>query len=122
MSTQGYYGLRSQRGLSLIELMIAMALGLILTLGVVQIFLGSSKTYRLSDELGKIQENSRFSQSYLQREIRMAGHFGCLVSPLRLTNHLDEDGDNYEDLSYGILGNDFVPLPVIGWEGQDTGR
>lgn len=68
-----------QQGLSLIELMIALTLGLILTLGVTQIFLGSNQTYRLTGSIGKIQEDLRYSVSTFSREVREAGGYGCLV-------------------------------------------
>lgn len=103
---------QSQSGLSLIELMIAMALGLILTLGVVQIFLASSQTYRISDALGKVQENIRFSMGTLQYDARMAGHFGCLVD--EPVNQLNTGGTGYDETIYENPG-------VIGWEAANTG-
>lgn len=101
-----------QSGLSLIELMIALALGLVLTLGVVQIFLGSSQTYRLSDALGKLQENIRFSMSTLQYDARMAGHFGCLIGDP--VNQLDQTDAAYDPTIYENGA-------VIGWEASSTG-
>lgn len=101
-----------QSGLSLIELMIALALGLILTLGVVQIFLGSSQTYRLSDALGKVQENVRFSLGTLQYDARMAGHFGCLIG--EPFNQLDQTDSAYDPTIYENGA-------VIGWEAANTG-
>lgn len=104
--------LRVQSGLSLIELMIALALGLVLTLGVVQVFLGSSQTYRLSDSLGKVQENVRFSLSTLQYDARMAGHFGCLIGdPF---NQLDQSSSAYDPTVYENRA-------LIGWEAGGTG-
>lgn len=103
---------RHQNGLSLIELMIAMALGLILTLGVVQIFLASSNTYRLNDGLGKVQENIRFSLGQLQYDARMAGYFGCLIE--EPFNQLDESDDDYEEISYGGAA-------LTGWDANGTG-
>lgn len=64
-------------GLSLIELMIAMLIGTILVLGLVQIFSASRTAYQTSEGLGRVQENARFAIDFLQRDIRMAGHFGC---------------------------------------------
>lgn len=66
-----------QRGLSLIELMIAMLIGLVLVLGVVQVFIASRSAYALSQGLARVQENGRFAVDYLSRDIRMAGHMGC---------------------------------------------
>ncbi|WP_018405145.1 PilW family protein [Marinobacter gelidimuriae] len=103
-----------QAGLSLIELMIALALGLVLTLGVVQIFLGSSKTYRLTDGLALIQENMRFALGNLQYNARMAGHMGCLVGPPE--NQLDENDSAYDEAIYDINQG-----AVRGWEASGTG-
>jgi len=100
-----------QRGLSLIELMIAMALGLVIILGVTQVFVGSSQTYRLSDSLGKLQENSRFSMGTIQRDARMAGHYGCLIGgPANMLNVTNAD---YDEVIY--TGS------IMGWEANDTG-
>lgn len=105
-------GDQRQSGLSLIELMIALALGLVLTLGVVQIFLGSSQTYRLSDALGKVQENVRFSLGTLQYDARMAGHFGCLIG--EPFNQLDQTDSAYDPTVYENGA-------IIGWEAANTG-
>jgi type IV pilus assembly protein PilW len=99
-----------QAGLSLIELMIAMALGVVLTLGVVQIFLGSSQTYRLTDGLALLQENMRFALGDLQYEGRMAGYYGCLVKePEILLN--PTTGYVY----------DVASVSAMGWEAGNTG-
>lgn len=68
---------RAAQGLSLVELMIALLIGTILMLGLVQIFAASKVAYRLSEGVARTQENGRFALDFLQRDIRMAGHFGC---------------------------------------------
>ncbi|MBS3804595.1 MAG: prepilin-type N-terminal cleavage/methylation domain-containing protein, partial [Oleiphilaceae bacterium] len=103
-----------QRGLSLIELMIALALGVILTLGVTQIFLGSNQTYRLTDGLSLVQENMRFALGNLQYNARMAGYTGCLVGAPE--NQLDPDGNGYDEAIY-----DTNQGAVRGWEASGTG-
>lgn len=67
-----------QRGLSLIELMIALLIGSLLILGLVQVFSASRSAYQLSEGMARVQENARFAMDFLQRDIRMAGHFGCV--------------------------------------------
>lgn len=64
-------------GLSIIELMIAMVLGLTLAAGVVQIYVGTSATERDQDARLRMQENGRFALNFLGNEIRMAGFLGC---------------------------------------------
>lgn len=68
---------RGQAGLSLVELMIAMVIGLVLMTGVLQIFLGSKRVYTTQDALSRIQENGRLAVDFLSRDTRMAGYAGC---------------------------------------------
>jgi type IV pilus assembly protein PilW len=68
---------KTQTGLSLIELLIAMVLGLSLATGVVQIYVGTSTTERDQDARLRIQENGRFALNFLGNETRMAGYLGC---------------------------------------------
>ena len=72
--------IRSRRiaGLSLVELMIALLIGSILMLGLVQVFSASKAAYQVSEGLARVQENGRFALDYLQRDIRLIGHFGCV--------------------------------------------
>ena len=67
-----------ESGLSLIELMIALVIGSILMAGLIQVFSASRAAYQLSEGLARVQENGRFAVDYLQRDVRMAGHFGCV--------------------------------------------
>ena len=68
---------RKQYGFSLIEIMISMVLSLVLIGGVIEIFVANKQTYRMEEALSRTQENARYAVEYLQREIRMAGYFGC---------------------------------------------
>lgn len=65
-------------GLSLIEMMIALVIGLLLLLGVIQVFSASRTAFQLSEGASRAQENGRFALDFLARDIRMAGHFGCV--------------------------------------------
>jgi type IV pilus assembly protein PilW len=65
------------RGLSLVELMVALAVGLLLTAAIMQIFLSTKNTYRIQESMARLQENGRFAVSYLVTDLRMAGYMGC---------------------------------------------
>ncbi len=67
-------------GLSLIELLIAMALGLTLSAVVVQVYVSATVTERSQDARLRLQENGRFALNFLSQEIRMGGYLGCLGS------------------------------------------
>ncbi len=68
---------RASRGLSMVELLVALALGLIITAAVLQMFLASKTTYRMQEALARVQENGRFAIGQLANDIRMAGYMGC---------------------------------------------
>lgn len=99
--------LQRQRGLSLVELMVAMALSLLLMLGVIQIFLSSKQTYNTNNALSRVQESGRFAIQLIVPDIRNAGYKGqCLGEPNRL---LDTTDDMFS-----------LSDPVEGWEGSEN--
>jgi len=68
--------MRKQRtaGFSLVELMIALVLGLILVGSAADVMISTKQTFQTTDELSRIQENGRFALDVLVRDIRMAGY------------------------------------------------
>ncbi len=66
-----------QRGVTLIELMISMVLGLLILVGVVYVFSGTRKTYDYNEIMSRVQENGRFATNVLNTDLRMTGYFGC---------------------------------------------
>lgn len=75
---------REQRGMSLVELMIAMTLGLILLTALAYFFLGSRQLNRTHDDVSRMQESSRYALEILGKAIRQAGYrtdVGVLFSP-----------------------------------------
>jgi type IV pilus assembly protein PilW len=66
------------QGLTLIELMIALALGMLVILSVGYAFIGSRATFRQQDALGRMQENARFAFETISNDIRMVGYAGAL--------------------------------------------
>ncbi|WP_064599518.1 PilW family protein [Pseudomonas sp. DR 5-09] len=69
---------RHNLGFGLIEMLVALALGLIVVLGVVQIFLAAKNTYVSQNSAAAMQEDARFVLSKMIQELRMVGMFGCL--------------------------------------------
>lgn len=66
-----------QDGLTLVELMVAMALGLILMIGVSEIYISNIKSFRTSENLAVVQENARIAFELMSRDIREAGSTPC---------------------------------------------
>lgn len=82
-----------QRGVSLIELMVALLIGFLLALGIVQIFGASRTTYQVQEGLSRVQESGRFAVQFLERQLRMVGYMGCgsdaeRASQRSFVNHL----------------------------------
>jgi type IV pilus assembly protein PilW len=68
---------RQQTGLSLVEVMVALFIGLFLLLGLYEIFISSKQSYRLAEAQSRLQENARYALEQLSHDIRLAGYFGC---------------------------------------------
>lgn len=86
-------GFLRQRGLSLIEIMVALTLSLILTLGLVHIFTANSQSFRLAEASARIQESGRMAMGILSREVRNSDYWGCLRDPSVLNSILNPVGD-----------------------------
>jgi type IV pilus assembly protein PilW len=71
--------MNKQSGFSLVEIMIALLIGLFLLGGILQIFSASQQTYRMQRNLSRLQENGRFALDFITHDIRMAGNWGCLI-------------------------------------------
>ncbi len=67
---------RRERGLSMVELMVGLAIGLFLTLGLLVMLAGTSQGYRSQDEFARMQEGGVEAMRYLGDSIRLAGFYG----------------------------------------------
>jgi len=96
-----------QQGLTLVELMIAMVIGLILIAGVIQIFLSSQQAYRTQESMSRIQESGRFALEILARDIRQSGFKGGCGQDVNVNILLNQNHPDYDatllDLNDGGL-------------------
>lgn len=65
------------RGFSLVELMIAMALGLFLTGAALSVMLSNRQAFRTAENLARVQENARTAFELMARDIRASGGNAC---------------------------------------------
>ena len=65
---------KTQRGLTLVEILVALMISAFLIAGVIQLFIGSKQTYRGHDALSRIQENGRFAMDRMSFDVRMADY------------------------------------------------
>ena len=69
-------GPRKQHGMTLIELMVALAIGAFLMIGAITVFMQSRTTFRVTESLARMQENARFAIDVLEPDVRMAHYWG----------------------------------------------
>ena len=68
---------RRQAGLSLIELMIAMLLGLLVAAGIVTVFTSTSSSNRAQNQLARLQEEGRFAVNRITDDLSLANGQYC---------------------------------------------
>lgn len=93
---------QKQQGLSLIEVMIALTLGLILTAGLVQIFVSNQKSFSLTAASARVLESGRMSAELLARAVRNADYWGCSGGLGNAVNNLDPNGPGYNTATLGF--------------------
>jgi type IV pilus assembly protein PilW len=67
---------RPAPGIGLIELMIALLLGLVMTLGAIALHAQCRRASRAAETAGRLQEVARLALDVLEDDVRMAGHWG----------------------------------------------
>lgn len=68
---------RGQRGISLVEVMVSMTIGLVILAALVVVYIGSRGSFRTSESLASVQERGRFAIDYLVRDLRQTSYLGC---------------------------------------------
>lgn len=106
------------RGFTLIELMIAMTIGLLVIAGVTSVFMATQQTYRTNDALSDVQEGSRVAFELLSREIRNAGLTGCISTPSSRVANVLANGPNAGGSGSAWYANWTDPL--IGYDDATT--
>ncbi len=74
-----------QRGLGLVELMIAMLLSLLLSVAVIAIFSANSRSFKQDENVLRMQDDARHALRELAFELSMAGHYADLLIPGSVT-------------------------------------
>jgi len=126
---------QKQKGLSLVELMVALTLGLILTVGLVKIFTSNQRSFTTGEASMRVQETGRMTTEFLSRAIRNADYWGCIPRE-NVANKLDNTNSAYqaaEDLfsfsdgfmayqsdgtTLGLAGTDALILRGVGGAGD----
>ena len=99
--------LRTQRGLTLVELLIASLLGLIVVGALVGVFVVGNQGYKQNEAIAQLQDNARFALDTLSRDLAMAGYWGGVRAADALTNV------RVSSANAGSVANDCRPSTAI---------
>jgi len=95
--------LKSQNGLSLIELMIGITLTAFIAAAMISLFVNSKQSYRINENMSRLQENARFAVSFISRDLRMTDYRECVTSDRRADAIAGENDS-------GLNGSDTVTI------------
>jgi len=121
--------LRRQSGLTLVELMVALAIGSFLMIGTIQIYTQSRQAFVVNESIARVQETAHFAMDTIEADLRMASNWGrnsrslavegrSLVgdaNPNGLTIPVPTCGDDWAfDLARPIDGSDNAYALICG--------
>jgi type IV pilus assembly protein PilW len=67
---------QASRGVTLVELMVALAIGSFLIIGAVQVYNQSRQAYVINESIAKVQETAQFALDTIEADLRMASNWG----------------------------------------------
>lgn len=133
MATRDMKQHRFQTGMTLIELMVALAIGMFLMLGAVTVFMQGRTTFRVTESISRLQENARFALDAIEPDVRMARYWGltnraetirgrATESPISTTGAIGACGANWViDLDNAIAASNNGYTWGCAGDNVDTG-
>jgi type IV pilus assembly protein PilW len=97
-----------QRGLSLVELMVGLTIGMMLTLGLFTLIANTSQSFKVQDDFARLQENATSALRYIGDSVRMGGFYGYAQDPATIDT---ATGGVATTTDCGSAGN----LPLANW-------
>jgi type IV pilus assembly protein PilW len=105
------------RGFSLVEFMVAITLALVVTAGVISVFVGSRSAFNATSGTAAVSDSGRFALTFLENAVRDTGNMAC-GSTLRTTLNV-----NFEPTPLAYTAGP-APLllfqPMGGYEAANT--
>ena len=113
---------RSQRGLTLVELMVALAIGSFLIIGAVQIYNQSRAAFVINESIARVQETAQFAMDTIEADLRMASNWGRTSRALAIENRSIAGDANPKPLAQvpGDCGLDWVLDLAMAVDGDDN--
>lgn len=105
-------------GVSLIELMAALTIGLLLIAGALTVYMQSRNTYRTTDTAARMQETARYAFDILEPDVRLAGFWGMKKGPAAVTDTVPATDVGANCGGNGWLGD--ATKYITGFDGDGT--
>lgn len=90
----------SNRGFTLVELMVTLAMTALLVTAMYALFGDQEKVYATEEQIIQMQQNARVAMEMISRDVRMAGFFGCGFSSS--TNFTDTVRNTNGDILFNM--------------------
>jgi type IV pilus assembly protein PilW len=104
---------RKALGLSLVEVLVTMIIGIIVLGMVLYTYIGNRSSYRLNSEMSRLQENGRIVMNLLEKDLRMGAYAGCAgFAALEAPDAIDTVRNN---IRIGVYAN-LIAGTVVGGE------
>ena len=93
-----------QRGVGIVELMITLLLGALLTAGIIALFNANRQSFRLQDNLAVAQESGSFAVEFIGNDLRVAGYPGDIFNTVGVVDVGSTVNDRVEARSRPVNG------------------
>lgn len=95
---------RKQKGFTLVELMVAMVIGLILTFAALQIFMTNQRTFSLLQAVSALHEDGQMAVRYMVADIRQAGRGSAVAGVIKPVVLADSSNGGNDILAINYWG------------------
>lgn len=115
--------IRKQAGLTLIELMVALAIGSFLMIGAIQIYNQSRHAFSVNESIARVQETAQFAMDTIEADLRMASNWGRNSRSLAVEGRAiagDPNPTNLLGLPAGC-GDDWASNLALPIDGSNNG-
>lgn len=102
--------MKDQKGFSLLEVFIALAIGLVIFAGVLSVFVGMKTTTKETSSYGELQENGRFAISVLSEDLLRQNFWGDYTGSITLASINPDPGAPTGECIGGGINNGTFPL------------
>ena len=113
---------RNQAGLTLVELMVALAIGSFLVIGAVQIYSQSRQAFVINESIARVQETAQFAMDTIEADMRMASNWGRNSRSLAVEGRALDTDPNPKGLAVPAdCGNTWALDLALAVDGDNNG-